>query len=130
MISVLLIDDDPVLLDLTSRKLEREPDFAIQICNSPAGAIELARSQQFDAIIFDYTMPGMNGCLLMAHLRSCGCDAQFILYSGRDLDDEMRDSLEKCKAVYVQRRGNPLEEFPELTQIIRTAYATGKQASR
>ena len=127
MISVLLIDDDPDLLEITSFELGEEGDFAVQTCNTAAGALELTKTQKFDSIVCDYYMPGMNGCSLIQLLRSRGCNAQLILYSGKGPDDEIQNALASCTGVYVQRRGNPEAEFRELKAIIRTAAAARKQ---
>ncbi|MDO9326627.1 MAG: response regulator [Methanoregula sp.] len=121
MISVLLIDDDPDLLDIIRMELENETDFVLQTCDSPAEAIELARTGKFDSIVCDFTMPEMNGCSLLHLLRSQGCTAHFILYSGMDQDDKITRDLTNCAAVFLQREGNPAAEFRELKRLIRTA---------
>ena len=124
MISVLLIDDDPELLELISLEIGDDGDFAIQTCNSPDEALELAHAQKFDSIVCDFFMPGMDGCSLLKLLRSRGCSAQLILYSGKDLDDQIKDSLTHSVDVYLQRQGNPEAEFRKLKEIIRTASLT------
>lgn len=101
MISVLLIDDDPELLEIISLEIGDDGDFTIQTCNSPYDAIELALVQKFDSIVCDFNMPGMNGGSLFQFLRSRGYTAQHILYSGKELDDEIKDSLTGCVDVYV-----------------------------
>ena len=130
MISVLLIDDDPELLEIISLELGDEGDFIIQTCNTPDGAIELAQAQRFDSIVCDISMPGMDGCSLLQLLRSRGCTAQLILYSGKEPDNEITQALSRCVDVYVQRRGNPEAEFRELKGIIRTASTARKQHPR
>jgi CheY-like chemotaxis protein len=124
MISVLLIDDDPELLEIISLEIGNDGDFAIQTCNSPDDALELALAQKFDSIVCDFFMPGMDGCSLLHLLRSRGCTAQHILYSGKDPDDEIKDSLTHSVDVYLQRQGNPAAEFRKLKEIIRTAPIT------
>jgi CheY-like chemotaxis protein len=124
MISVLLIDDDPELLEIIRLVLGYESDFTIQACNSPACAIELTQEQGFDSIVCDYYMPAMDGCSLLQLLRFRGCTAQFIMYSGKDPDDEMTHTLTRKGDVYLQRQGNPEAEFTQLKRIIRTAYTS------
>lgn len=124
MISVLLIDDDPELLEIISLEIGDDGDFAIQTCNSPDDALELTLAKKFDSIVCDFFMSGMDGCSLLQLLRSRGCTAQHILYSGKDLDDQIKDSLTHSVDVYLQRRGNPEAEFRELKRICRTALAS------
>ncbi len=127
MISVLLIDDDPELLEIIRLEIGNDGDFSIQTCNSPNAALELALAEKFDSIVCDFYMPEMNGCSLLQILRSRGCTAQHILYSGKDLDDEIKDAFTRCVDVFVQRKGNPEAEFRKLKAIIRTASTSNKQ---
>jgi two-component system response regulator CiaR len=121
MLSVLLIDDDPEMLEIISLEIGGDGDFSIQTCNSPYDALELAQVQKFDSIVCDFNMPGMDGGSLLHSLRSRGCTAQLIMYSGNELDDKIKNSLTGCVDVYVQREGNPEAEFCKLKEIIRTA---------
>lgn len=120
MISVLLIDDDPEMLEIISLLLGSEGDFAIQTCISPGKAIELAQAERFDSIVCDFYMPEMDGSSLLQHLRSRGCTSQLILFSGKDHDNEIKHALASGVDGYVQRRGNPVAEIHELKRIIRT----------
>lgn len=121
MLSVLLIDDDPEMLEIISLEIGGDGDFSIQTCNSPYDALKLTQVQTFDSIVCDFNMPGMDGGSLLQLLRSRGCTAQLILYSGKELDDEIKNSLTGCVDNYVQREGNPEAEFCKLKGIIRTA---------
>lgn len=127
MISVLLIDDDPELLEIISLELGADSDFVIQSCNSAKGALELTNTVKFDSIICDHYMPEMDGCSLMQLLRSRGCDAQLVLYSGKGPDNDIKNALESYMDEYVQRRGNPEEELSELAAIIRASASRKKQ---
>lgn len=127
MISVLLIDDDPDLLEIIRLNLGDENDFSIETCNSPADAIELSQKKAYDSIVSDFYMPEMDGCSLLKLLRSRGCKAQLVLYSGKELDDEITKALTRSVDVFVQRQGNPDAEFRELKKILRTATTSVKQ---
>ena len=126
MISVLLIDDDPDMLDLTSLEIGDEGDLAIQTCNSPDCAIGLAQEHRFDSIVCDFYMPGMDGCSLLELLRCRGCTAQLILFTGKEPDDLITHALDRCVDYYIQRQGNPEAEFRELKKIIRKSSAKKK----
>jgi CheY-like chemotaxis protein len=120
MLSVLLIDDDPDLLEIISLNIGNDGDFAIQTCNSPKAALELAQKIKFDSIVCDFNMPEIDGGSLLHLLRTRGSTAQHILYSGKELDDDIKESLSSCVDNYVQREGNPEDEFRSLKAIIRT----------
>src|SRR3982750_3309019 len=55
---LLLVDDDPALLDALCGTLHaRFGHFSVDACDSGARALELAKQQQYDTIIVDVNMP-------------------------------------------------------------------------
>ncbi len=59
-IRILYIEDDEGLAKLLQRRLERD-GFSVSISVSGEEALELLKTQQFDTILLDYTLPGING---------------------------------------------------------------------
>jgi len=59
-VRVLYVDDEPDLLDVAKIFLEESGDFSIVTIESAPAALELLKTKQFDAIISDYQMPGMD----------------------------------------------------------------------
>jgi DNA-binding NarL/FixJ family response regulator len=84
---------------------------------------------QFDAMVCDFSMPGMNGLALLRLLRARGCSARFILYSAKEKDEEIAKALTRGLDVYLQRKGNPESEFRRLKQFIRAANRREKPGS-
>jgi two-component system, sensor histidine kinase and response regulator len=67
---LLLVDDDPALLDALSGTLEaRFGHFTLDTCESGAQALELAKQRPYDTIIVDVNMPHMNGLELLAEVK-------------------------------------------------------------
>jgi CheY-like chemotaxis protein len=130
MISVLLIDDDPELLEITSLELGEDTDFSILTCSSADEAFRQTGTRKFDAIVCDYYMPGMNGCSLLKRMREQGSNALHILYSGKGPDAEIHQELGNDIDFYVQRRGNPEAEFRELRRIIQDCGSAIKADAR
>ncbi|MDO9034438.1 MAG: response regulator, partial [Methanoregula sp.] len=56
-IRILYVDDEPGLLDIGKRFLERTGDFSVTIIDSAPAALALLKKENFDAIISDYQMP-------------------------------------------------------------------------
>jgi CheY-like chemotaxis protein len=66
---VLVIDDDPGVLDLLSRFLRKE-GFAVVTAPSGEDGLRLARQQRPDAITLDVMMPGMDGWAVLSTLKA------------------------------------------------------------
>jgi len=67
-INILLIDDDPAILNLLSRLLERE-GHSIRTATDGNMALQLAVQECPDVIITDWVMPGINGFDLCRRIR-------------------------------------------------------------
>jgi two-component system probable response regulator PhcQ len=61
---ILLVDDEISILHALQRslrKIARDNDLQIELCTSPRAAIQMFSEAEFDFVISDYHMPGMNG---------------------------------------------------------------------
>jgi DNA-binding NtrC family response regulator len=67
--TVLLVDDDPNVLDGLSRALRKEP-YEIATAASAEAALALMDAQPVDVVVADQNMPGMNGTELLARIRA------------------------------------------------------------
>jgi signal transduction histidine kinase/CheY-like chemotaxis protein len=65
---VLAIDDDPAALGLLRAALEPE-GFALVTHTDPVAGLAAASAEEFDLIICDLVMPGMDGFQVIAHLQ-------------------------------------------------------------
>jgi response regulator RpfG family c-di-GMP phosphodiesterase len=79
---ILLVDDDPMLLMVVSRLLEREGHEVI-VTNHGVKGIELCRRENFDLILLDYYMPGLTGEDVVKEIRSFNKDVRIILQTGQ-----------------------------------------------
>lgn len=58
---ILIIDDDPSMLEILSTIIQKKDNYACTLANSALKGLELANTLQPDIVILDITMPGMNG---------------------------------------------------------------------
>src|SRR3989338_4237045 len=69
MANLLLVDDDPILLDLLARLL-RGKGHTVTRANNGAECLTLAAREKFDLIITDVMMPDFDGYELTRRLRA------------------------------------------------------------
>ncbi|WP_321506234.1 PAS domain S-box protein [uncultured Methanoregula sp.] len=123
MTSVLYLDDEPVLLELTKTYLERNPDLTIDTAQSFEIAHKKMVSGSYDAIISDYDMPEMNGIDFLKYVRGRHADLPFILFTGKGREDVVIDALNNGADFYIQKGGEPRSQFAELAHKVRLAVS-------
>src|SRR3954464_10697947 len=79
---LLIIDDEPNTLASLSRAF-RLAGHEATVCDQPARALELVRSQAFDLILSDVVMPGKDGIALLEEIKALGVTAPIVMMSGQ-----------------------------------------------
>jgi two-component system chemotaxis family response regulator WspR len=69
-ITVLLVDDQPIIGEAVRRALLREPDVQFRYCANPMEAIAVARETKPTVILQDLVMPNVNGLELVRQYRA------------------------------------------------------------
>jgi sigma-B regulation protein RsbU (phosphoserine phosphatase) len=69
-VTVLLIDDQPIVAESVRRMLAAEPDIVFHYCQDPTKAIETANAVQPTVILQDLVMPDIDGLLLVKFFRA------------------------------------------------------------
>jgi response regulator RpfG family c-di-GMP phosphodiesterase len=78
-ISILLVDDEPNVLKALSRLFK---DYHLSTACSSEEALSMAEQRQFDLVITDYKMPGINGVDFLILFKRIQPDAVRIVLSG------------------------------------------------
>jgi two-component system, cell cycle response regulator CpdR len=84
--TVLVVDDEPLMLDLTAQMLEELGCESITARDRHEALALLKRGQAIDFMITDINMPGLTGYELAESARRLRPDLQVILLSGREAD--------------------------------------------
>lgn len=71
---ILVVDDEAFQLALLDRLLKSAGYIDVTTSSTPEGVAELHRAQDFDLILLDVHMPGMNGLEVLEQLRQAGGD--------------------------------------------------------
>ncbi len=118
MIRVLLVDDEPALLDIGKIFLERTSDMQVEPVTNASEALELLSSEPFDAIVSDYEMPGMNGIEFLKAVRKEDSHVPFIMFTGRGREEVAIEAINSGADFYLQKGGDPKAQFAELVHKI------------
>ncbi|MCQ8894616.1 MAG: PAS domain S-box protein [Methanolinea sp.] len=118
MISVLLVDDEPALLDVTQIFLERDGKMQVTLSESAKDALQKLEKGHFDIIVADYEMPQMNGIDFLREVKASGYDLPFIIFTGRGREHVAIEALNLGASFYLQKGGDPKSQFAELRNMI------------
>ncbi|WP_321507533.1 PAS domain S-box protein [uncultured Methanoregula sp.] len=121
MISILYVDDEPILLEVGKTFLERSGQFSVDTVTSARSALILLDSKNYDAIISDYQMPEMDGIEFLKSLRKENNGIPFILFTGRGREEVVIEAVNNGVDYYLQKGGDSKSQFVELEHKIKLA---------
>ncbi|HTY14593.1 MAG TPA: tetratricopeptide repeat protein [Methanoregulaceae archaeon] len=121
MISVLFVDDEPALLEITRLYLEKSGSMTVETCRSALEALGILKNRKFDVIVSDYEMPLMDGIMFLKILRAEKNDTPFLIFTGKGREHVVIEALNNGADFYLQKGGDPKTQFTELTHMIEQA---------
>lgn len=119
MMTILLADDEPSLLELGKVFLERTGDLKVITALGAEEAMEILRTTKIDGIISDYQMPGMDGIAFLQKIRIRYPDMPFMMYTGKGQEDVVIQALRNGCDYYLPKGDDPKAEFAELALQVR-----------
>ncbi|GEM_PF-1594710 len=121
MIRILYVDDEPDLLEIGKKFLERNQEFRVDTTVMAKIALEILNKTKYDAVISDYQMPGMDGIALLKEIRLRFGDLPFILFTGRGREEIAVEALNNGADFYLQKGGDSKAQFTELSHKLLQA---------
>jgi len=121
MISVLLVEDEPEVLELTRLFLERDTELTVDACLSVKEALKKLNHKIYNVIVSDYYMPEINGIQLLKTLKFQGIDTPLIIFTGKGGEEIAIEALNSGAAFYLQKSENPRFQFAKLRRMIYEA---------
>ncbi|OKY78475.1 MAG: Signal transduction histidine kinase containing PAS domain [Candidatus Methanohalarchaeum thermophilum] len=121
MIKTLLVDDEKSFLDLAEAYLTKENEnMKLKTINSPKKAFKLVKRNEFDCIVSDYQMPGLNGLELLEKVRNkLDNDIPFVVFTGKGREEVAIKALNKGADRYIKKGGDPKTQFGVLSRAIK-----------
>jgi DNA-binding response OmpR family regulator len=122
--SVLLIEDEPGIVDFLKRGLEAE-GFSVQSALDGLEGARLALSEPFDVVVLDLMLPGMGGMEILSELRSAKPDLPVLVLTARG---EVEDRVAGLDAGAVDYLVKPFS-MEELLARMRAQLRVAAQVS-
>ena len=119
-IHVLHVDDEKDNLFISKRYLGKaDPSLILEQSSEPEKALKKIQEGQFDCVVTDYVMPGMDGLELASRIRESS-DIPIILYTGRGSEEVAEKAFKIGINDYIRKEMDPTH-FTALSKRIRVA---------
>jgi DNA-binding NarL/FixJ family response regulator len=116
MISILVVDDHPVVREGLAAMLVTQPDMQVVAEADTGGkAVSLTKVHRPDVILMDLQLPDMDGSEAIAQIKADWPEARFLVLTSYDTDDRV------LRAIRAGAQGYLLKGVPkdELFQAVR-----------
>ncbi len=117
--TVLVVDDDPVILKLLEVNFEME-GFVVLVARDGEEGIEVARTGKPDVIVSDIMMPKVSGLELVAALKGDPGTSKIpiILLSAKAQNADVRSGLDAGADDYVTKPFEPLDLVDRVNKLL------------
>ena len=117
---ILVVEDDTVAATVLAKGL-REHTYAVDVAADGTMAVEQASINEYDLIVLDVLMPGMNGLEVCRRLRAEGIAAPILMLTARGEPDQRVEGLDVGADDYLAKPYH----FPELLARVRALLRRG-----
>lgn len=114
---LLWIDDEIELLKAHTLFLEKK-GYEVMTVSNGYDALELCSEQNFDLILLDENMPGMNGLETLAHLKDVAPSTPVVMVTKSEEENIMEQAIGSQIADYLIKPVNPLQILSTLKKHI------------
>lgn len=118
MTKILVVDDEAAISTLLQYNLE-ENNYDVTVVEDGQTAYQLASQQQFDAILLDLMLPGMDGMTVLKTLRQDKISTPVILVTAKGDEFDRVFGLELGADDYITKPFSPREVIARLKAVLR-----------
>jgi heavy metal response regulator len=111
---ILVVEDEPAISQFILQGL-READYAVDVAHNGREGLDFATAAQYDLLILDVMLPGLDGLALIKALRKKGDTVPTLLLTARDTVEDRVAGLDAGADDYLTK---PFA-FPELLARVR-----------
>jgi DNA-binding NtrC family response regulator len=92
---ILVIDDEPDILALLRMIIEENTDYEVRTTNNPSQGLKMFVETDFDLVITDLKMPGMDGLELVQEFEDINADVPIIIITAYGTVETADEALKK-----------------------------------
>jgi len=115
---ILIIDDEKIILDLTSIILKNRGFTVLTALDAVVG-IELVRSARPDLVLLDYMMPGTDGLTALKEMRKEFPDTYVIMFTGKGSEEIAVELMKAGASDYVLKPFNNQDLVERIDNVLR-----------
>lgn len=116
---VLVVDDEPTVREVVVGYLRRDGHEVSEAADGPS-ALDLLEAEEFDLVVLDMMLPGVNGLDILRRIRSTG-DMPVIMLTARAEESDRVAGLELGADDYVVKPFSPRELAARVNGVLRRA---------
>ncbi|OEU47435.1 MAG: histidine kinase [Desulfobacterales bacterium C00003060] len=100
---ILVVDDELDMLMLLRMIIEDNTDHEVETTNNPSEALKMVRENDFDLVISDLKMPGMNGMELYDEIKEINPDLPLIVVTAYGSLETADEAMKKGVADFLTK---------------------------
>jgi two-component system, response regulator RegA len=101
-IRILLVDDEEGFVTILAKRMTRR-NFRVTVSGSGAEAIRILRRQDFDIVLLDYKMEGMDGIEVLKVFKMMVPELPVIILTGHGCQEAAADGQKYGAADYIRK---------------------------
>ena len=126
--SILVVDDEPTVLDVVCRYLERE-GYTVSTADTGRKALEAIERDPPDLVVLDLMLPELSGELVCRRVRESST-VPIIMLTARDREPDRLLGLELGADDYIVKPFSPRELVARVKAVLRRTSGAGESLSR
>ena len=119
---LLIVDDEPALCKTLADRLTVLYGIHPHICHNGTDALEKVKAENYDVVVLDIEMPGMDGMETLKRIKEISPKTQVVMFTGHGSDDRRALSETLGAFNYVDK----IDGLAKLAPMIEGAYKLRK----
>jgi DNA-binding response OmpR family regulator len=126
---ILLVEDEKRLATALARGLAAE-DFAVDVAHDGVTGLHMAQERDYDLIVLDIMLPGLNGYRVCAQLRAAGDDTPLLMLTAKDGEYDEAEGLDTGADDYLTKPFSYVVLLARIRALLRRRPRAGARLLR